>query len=98
MPDSTALARRSLCYLGQVMSWDSFILPYTSPSDRDGLRGPPCAVPLVIPRGGVARLREDLKIPISHVTSTVIPSLRSHFAFVSYVKLPTVSWPPSRAP
>ncbi len=24
-----ALARRGLCYLGQVMFWDSFIVPYT---------------------------------------------------------------------
>jgi hypothetical protein len=38
--DSTALARRGLCYLGQVMSWDSLIVPYTRPSDPHGVRSP----------------------------------------------------------
>ncbi len=49
MPDSTALARRGLCYLGQVMPWDSLIVPHTRPSDPDGVRGPPCDVPLMLP-------------------------------------------------
>ncbi len=72
MRESTALAA-GLCYLGQVMSWNSLIVPYTRASDPDGVRGPPCAVPLVLPRG----LREDLKLPISQLTSPVIPTLHS---------------------
>jgi hypothetical protein len=73
MPDSTARDRRCLCDLGQVMSLDSLIVPYTHPSDPDGVRGPPCAVPLVLHRGWVARLRKDLKLPISQLTSPAIP-------------------------
>jgi hypothetical protein len=98
MPDGTALDRSGLCYLGQVMHWDSLIVPYTCPSDPDGVRGPPCAVPLVLPRGWVARLREDLKLPIYQLTCSSIPALHSHSAFVSYLPVPTEGWPQRRAP
>jgi hypothetical protein len=53
MPDRTALARRGMCYRGQVMAWDYLIMPYTRPSDPDGVRGPACAVPLMLARGWV---------------------------------------------
>ncbi len=84
MPDSTALVRRGLCYPGQVMPWDSLIVPYTRPSDPDGVRGPPCDVPLMLPRGWVAHLHEDLKLSISQLTSPGTPALHSHSAFLSY--------------
>ncbi len=43
------------------------IVPYTPPSDPGGV--PPCAVQLVLPTGSVARLHEDLNLPISQLTS-----------------------------
>ena len=98
MLDSNALARSGLCYVGQVLPWDSLSVPYTRPSDPEGVRGPPCAVPRVLPRGWVTRLREDLKLPISQLTSSSIPALQSHSAFVSYLPTPTGGWPPRRAP
>jgi hypothetical protein len=86
--DSITLARKGLCYLGPMMPWDSLIVFYTLPSDPDGVGGPPCAVPLVLTRGRVTRLREVLELPITQLASPTIPPLQIYSAFVSYLSVP----------